>query len=386
MVESAPPGLVLLVEDEPLLLRAYARWLESAGMIVVCASDGSIAKKLIATKKFDVIVSDLAMPGTTGVQLLRAVREHDLDVPVILITGTPTLATAIQAVDLGALRYLVKPFDEAVLLEAVTRAHRLHRLAKLKREAMLLVGHDRNQVGDLAGLGASLDRALATLWMAYQPIVIWSTRQIYGFEALLRCDEPTLPTPDAIFHAAQRLGRVEHLGQAIRDAVAATMRETARTAVMFVNLHPRELLDEALYSPTAALSQVAERVVLEITERESLDDIDGVTRRVAKLRAMGFRIAVDDLGAGFAGLTSFAQLEPEVVKFDMSLVRGLHDNAIKQKLIRAMTTLFGELAITTISEGVETAAERDALVSCGCDVFQGYLFARPGKSLSPVSW
>ena len=385
VIEPEAAGRVLLVDDEPLLLRAYARWIRSAGMTVTCAPNGHAAAAMMTTTRFDVVVSDIAMTGMDGVQLLQAVREHDLDVPVVLMTGTPTMATAIKAVELGALRYLVKPFGESALQEVVVHANRLHKLAKLKREAVLLVGDGDQQLGDLAGLGASLDRALATMWMAYQPIVAWTAHEVYAFEALLRSREPTLPHPGAIFHAAERLDRLVEVGRKVRDHVA-TMVEGASRALMFVNLHTRDLLDEALYSPSAALSKVAGRVVLEITERVSLDDVTDAVERVAKLRKMGFRVAVDDLGAGFAGLTSFTQLEPEVVKFDMSLVRGLDENATKRKLIQSMTSLFRELGITTVAEGVETIAERDALVSCGCDLFQGYLFARPAGVFPTPVW
>ena len=385
MMEPVPAGRVLLVDDEPLLLRAYTRWLRNAGLVVESAPDGRTAARMIAESRFDVIVSDIMMSGMDGVQLLQAVRERDLDVPVVLMTGTPTVGTAISAVELGALRYLVKPFTESVLRGVVAHAQRLYRLAKLKREAVLLVGQGNNQVGDLMGLGTSLDRALDGMWMAYQPIVVWSRRQVYAFEALLRSNEPTLPHPEAVFHAAERLDRLVEVGRMIRDRVAAVV-DGASSVLMFVNLHTRDLLDDALYLPTAALSKVARSVVLEITERVSLDEVTDAAIRVARLRTMGFRIAVDDLGAGFAGLTSFTRLEPEVVKFDMSLVRGLHESTTKQKLIQAMAALFRELDITAIAEGVETTAERDALVSCGCDLFQGYLFARPGGSFPVPIW
>jgi EAL domain-containing protein (putative c-di-GMP-specific phosphodiesterase class I) len=155
---------------------------------------------------------------------------------------------------------------------------------------------------------------------------------------------------------------------------------------MFVNLHTRDLLDESLYAAESPLSRHASRVVLELTERAALEEIPGAADRVARLRAMGFRIAVDDLGAGYAGLTTFAQLEPDVVKFDMSLVRDVDTHATKRKLIRAMSALFGELGMTVIAEGVETAAERDTLVAAGCELFQGYLFARPGRPFPAVTW
>jgi CheY-like chemotaxis protein len=170
---------VLVVDDEPALLRAYVRWLESAGCTVEQASDGQAASALVADHRYDVIVSDIGMPGMDGVQLLRAVRERDHDVPVILMTGAPAAASAISAVEYGATRYLVKPFKELVLCDAVRHAVRLHTLAKLKREALVVVGGGHSQLGDLADLGPRFDRALATLWMAYQPIVRWSTKTVW---------------------------------------------------------------------------------------------------------------------------------------------------------------------------------------------------------------
>src|SRR3954468_21607980 len=107
--------------------------------------------------------------------------------------------------------------------------------------------------------------------------------------------------------------------------------------------------------------------------------------RMASLRAMGYRIAIDDLGACYAGLTSFAQLEPEVVKVDMSLVRGIDRSAVKQKLVRSIIALCTELGIHLIAEGIETPEERDMLVALGGDLCQGYLFAKPGRGFpTPV--
>jgi EAL domain-containing protein (putative c-di-GMP-specific phosphodiesterase class I) len=155
---------------------------------------------------------------------------------------------------------------------------------------------------------------------------------------------------------------------------------------LFVNLHVTDLLDSALYSHEAALSQIAHRVVLEITERSALDQVKDARNRVASLREMGFRIAVDDLGAGYAGLTSFALLEPEIVKLDMSLVRDVHKNNTKQKIIRSMAGLSKDMGMLVVAEGVETRDEREALIELGCDLLQGYLFARPGPPFPEVHW
>src|SRR5262249_56020690 len=117
------------------------------------------------------------------------------------------------------------------------------------------------------------------------------------------------------------------------ERVAKTLDEQAMTSLLFINLHAMELDDDSLMSAAAPLSRHAARVVLEVTERAPLEKIRDVTGRVAQLRALGYRIAVDDLGAGYAGLTSFAHLEPEVVKVDMSLIRGIDRSPMKQKLL-----------------------------------------------------
>jgi EAL domain-containing protein (putative c-di-GMP-specific phosphodiesterase class I) len=209
---------------------------------------------------------------------------------------------------------------------------------------------------------------------------------LYGYEALVRTTEPTLPHPGAIIDAAERLGKLKVLGHAIREAAARGFRNAPEDAVLFVNLHPHDLNDDAILHPDAALTKLAHRVVLEITERAAVADGQDVRDRVAALRAIGYRIAIDDLGAGYAGLTAFAQLEPEVVKLDMSLVRDVHQQGTKRKLIRSMTELCHDMGRMVVAEGIESAEERDALAKLGCELMQGYLFARPGEAFPAVNW
>ena len=108
---------------------------------------------------------------------------------------------------------------------------------------------------------------------------------------------------------------------------------------------------------------MASRVVLEITERASLDGLRDIRDRTKALRNLGFRLAVDDLGAGYAGLTSFASIEPEVVKIDMSLVRGIDANPVKHAIVDKLTALAHHLHILVVAEGIETPGERDALAA-----------------------
>jgi EAL domain-containing protein (putative c-di-GMP-specific phosphodiesterase class I) len=372
-------GLVLLVDDEPTIVRGFARILTSAGFSVQIAHDGREAADLARGQSFDAIVSDIAMPEMNGLQLLRSVREHDLDVPVILMTGGPAVESAVQAMEYGALRYLIKPVESKQLEEVVARATRLHQMAKIKREALELFRLEGKHLGDRAGLEVRFANALKTLWLAFQPIVSWGNKSVVAYEALVRNEEPTLRAPPDLFEAAERLGRLRELGQIIRDRVAQTLIDIPIEAEVFVNVHALELDDDSLFDPSAPLSAFAKRVVLEITERAPLDKIKDANARVATLRAMGYRIAVDDLGAGYAGLSTFASLEPDVVKADMSLIRDIHQSAVKQKVVGSIVALCKDLRIEFVAEGIETEAERDCVASLGGDNLQGYLFARPHR-------
>jgi EAL domain-containing protein (putative c-di-GMP-specific phosphodiesterase class I) len=382
---GARPRL-LIADDEKALLRVVARALELAGFEVSTAEDGSTALQLLAERHFDAVLTDVVMPGMTGVALLRAVRARDLEVPVLLMTGAPDVATAAEAVHYGAAEYMIKPVSIERLAATVRKAVALSALARAKRDSMRLLESERPEAGDRAGLEITLDRALGSLWMAYQPIVDAATHALFGYEALLRSGEASLPHPGAVLDAAERLGRLEDVGRAVRKRAPEPMPSAPPPAVLFVNLHASDLEDETLTSSSSPLGQMASRVVLEITERASLDAVKNVRSRCGRLRELGFRIAIDDLGAGYAGLTSFAQLEPEFVKLDMSLIRDVHRHPVKQKLVRSMTALCKDLGIAVVAEGIETVEERDMIVELGCDFLQGYLLAKPGRPFPEISW
>jgi EAL domain-containing protein (putative c-di-GMP-specific phosphodiesterase class I) len=173
---------------------------------------------------------------------------------------------------------------------------------------------------------------------------------------------------------------VQELGQRVRDAIAETAALAPPGAVLCVNLHALDLTADHLYAPDAPLSRVAERVVLELTERAALYRVDHLPARISKLRELGYRIALDDLGASHAGLSSFRQLDPDIVKLDMSLIRDVDSSSAKASLIKSMITLCTqELGMRVVCEGVETERERDTLQSVGADLQQGYLFGMPAR-------
>jgi EAL domain-containing protein (putative c-di-GMP-specific phosphodiesterase class I) len=376
---TAIRGRVLFVDDDEQVARAYERILIKAGYAVVVSNDPREAVSRFRQGGFDVVVSDVRMPGMSGLDLLRAIRERDLDVPVIIMTGSPEVQSATEAIEHGAFRYLTKPVDFGQLLNLVARAVRLHEMARVRREALQQHDADVRYGSDRAGIEGRFNRALTNLWIAYQPIVSWSRRSLFAYEALVRTEEPTLGNPAHLFDAAERLKRLPELGQAIRRQVAATLAQVPSATPVFVNVHPADLQDETLFAPDSLLSAFASQVVLEITERAAIDEVPDLIARMAQLRGMGFRIALDDLGAGYAGLASFAQLEPEVVKIDMSIVRGISDSTTKQRLFGSIVSLCHDLDIHLVAEGIETVSERDTVVGLGGDLCQGYLFARPAR-------
>lgn len=386
------PGRILFVDDEEAILRVMSRGLEREGHHVTTAQSGEAALGALDADPvpFDAIVTDLQMPGITGLELLRAIRRRDLDVPVLILTGSPSVETAIEAMEYGAMQYLLKPVPMERIGAVVLRAVRLGRLARTKRDALRATPHDglpggMHGAGDRAGLEASFDRMMTGIWPAYQPIVR-RDGTLYGYEALLRSEEPALSHPGAVLDAAEKLGRGGLLGQKMRALATAPFAIAPDRGVLFVNLHPDDLFDDDVLDARAPLSAIASRVVLEVTERAAIKSMERLRYRIAEIRERGFRLAIDDLGAGYAGLGAFAALEPEVVKLDMSLIRDIERAPTQRKIVRAMTVLCHDLGIEVVAEGIETRAELDVVLDAGCDLFQGFLFAKPGRAFPPFHW
>jgi EAL domain-containing protein (putative c-di-GMP-specific phosphodiesterase class I)/CheY-like chemotaxis protein len=382
---EAPPRAVLVVEDDPAVGRSLQRVLESEGYDVELADDGNVAIETLMHRPFDVVLSDIRMPGMSGVELLSLVRACDIDVPVILMTGAPTVETAIEAVSLGAVQYLQKPTPMDVVLRAIDQALRSSRAARAKRDTLPPESGQAEAGAALPALRAAFEHALDGMWMAFQPIVDARRRRVFGYEALMRTQAGALVDPGDILEAAERLGRLGDLGARIRARCAEAFQRAPDDALLFVNLHPRDLLEKDLYEASSPLTKIAHRVVLEITERSTIEEVKDIEARLAVLRYHGYRIAIDDLGAGYAGLSSFVSLGPEIVKLDMSLVRGVHRSDIRRRVIGSLVSLCAEMGMRVVAEGVELAEERDAVRKLGCDLLQGYFFARPGPAFPSIA-
>jgi EAL domain-containing protein (putative c-di-GMP-specific phosphodiesterase class I)/CheY-like chemotaxis protein len=380
-------GRVLVVDDDLAIRRVCARVLGGEGWLVTLADNGRAALAELERSKvpFDCILSDVNMPELDGFELVRAMRTRDDDIPVLLMTGDPSLDGAVRAIEDGAVSYITKPFTQEALAASVARAARRHGVTRMRRRAdswsRAVYGSTPDEAQQIEDRFA---RAIEKSWMAFQPIIDVTQQRVFAYEALLRTDEESLRRTDIFIATAERLDKIHLLGRTVRTAVARAAAEAPSDTLLFVNVHGLELTDEDLFSSDTGLARMAGRVVLEITERTGLDPAAGPTR-VAMLRKLGYRIAVDDLGAGYAALGALATLEPEIVKLDMSLVRDIDRHATKRRVVAAIASLCRELGSRVVAEGVETEAERKACIDSGIDLLQGYLFAKPARGFQPVS-
>lgn len=230
----------------------------------------------------------------------------------------------------------------------------------------------------------SLDEAKARITSAlrtgqptivYQPIYHLKSGRLDGLECLSRFNmEPTRP-PDQWFAEAADVGMGADLElAAIRTALQA-LPLIPPDAYLSVNCSPRTILDEGLRKFLQGVD--LRRVVLELTEHDYVHDCPALVSVLSPLRAMGLRLAIDDAGAGYAGLRHVLNFQPEKIKLDISLTKNLDADPKRRALASALIAFGREIRAHIIAEGVETAAELASLMRLGVDSAQGYFLARP---------
>jgi EAL domain-containing protein (putative c-di-GMP-specific phosphodiesterase class I) len=375
---------VVVAEADEGARGALAAQLDPAWGEVSAAATAEEAIARVRDRPHDVVLGNIALPRMDALELLRRIRLHDLDVPVVLLAPGPGLPSAARALEHGAFRILVRPPSPADLIRTLDDAHRFLQLARARRKALQLLGGQPMSLGDRASLEGRFQRALEQLSLVFHPVVHWREQRVVGYEALVRSEETDMDTPALLLQAAARLGRGRELSRMIRAEVARRAPEAPAGAHLHVNLLAADLLDEQLCSPRAPLTALASRVVLELSERASFDELLGAGERVSALRKLGFRIALDDVGAGYAGLTALSQLRPEMVKIDCGLISSVDRNPLKQSIVGSIGKLGRELGMVVVAEGVETAEERDVAADLGCDHQQGFLFGRPAPDFEPA--
>ena len=366
---------ILLVDDEPQVTESLSLGLRRETYDVLTANSAQEALEILEKQPIEVVVSDEQMPSMSGSEFLSIVHDRWPATIRLILTGQASMDAAIRAINEAQIfRFLTKPCRAKDLRNTLAAALEAYDAAASAAETTTANGAGAAEDG--ASLNARFRAMMDSLWMAYQPIVPASSPGIYGYEALVRVDGAS---PPELFQIAGELGRVAELEEEIWTVIARDLRNLDERLSCFVNLSPQAMNDSQIFSEDHPLIRFADRIVLEISENARLDSIAGLEDKLECLRELGYRIAIDDLGAGHAGLMSFAHLNPDMVKLDRALVADIEPSSTRATLVGSMARLCHELRIDCLAEGIETKEELRIVTDLGCNLIQGYLTGRPGK-------
>ena len=337
----------------------------------------------------DLVLLDLHMPGLDGFTLLdeiaASVAADDI-VPVLVLTADVTIDARELALGHGALDFLTKPFHYPELL---LRVHNLLNVRAIhtrvqEHDAVMtsqLAVHARSAQADIERrrrIDARIDAVAAGegMTMVFQPVVDLVDGSIVGAEALARFSAPDVTRSDVWFLEADEVGRrVEAELLAVGQAVDR-LDELPGDAFLSVNACAETICSGILGDRLASLPGY--RLVVELTEHESIDDYEALVAGIDALRDRGIRLAVDDTGSGFSSFHHILRLSPDIIKLDRALVTGVDTDPARRSLMAAMVHFADETGTVLIGEGIETESELSVLRSLGLRHGQGYLLARPG--------
>lgn len=230
-----------------------------------------------------------------------------------------------------------------------------------------------------AAIGVIENRQLRVV---YQPIYRLKTGHVFGYEALARVDSPEFDTLPELYQAASAAGHVGELGRLHRSQAI----KHCPNQPLFINIFPSEFDYGLLVQPDDAIFRHQQPVILEVTESIPLEYFDQCHDVIRELRKKGIQLAIDDLGAGYSNLKYIADLVPDFVKLDRSLIQGVEEGNRQAKLLRMMVRLCKNMGARVIAEGIETIRELVVAERAGVDFCQGFLLGRPDPSPGGESW
>jgi len=385
---------ILVVDDEPANTTILNRLLRQAGYLEVeVLNDSRLAIEAYETFRPDIVLLDLHMPEIDGYTILGEIADPErqgIRPPVIVLTADATRTARERALRMGAADFITKPLDHLeVLLRIRTQlATRFLELELLGRNVDLeitvsdleeqLVERERREQQRAEGLaivGGALEPG--AIQPVVQPIIHLATGATVGFEALARFPADPSRTPESWFRTAGDVGLLEDLElAAIREAIARADRLPV-SSYLSLNLSPATALSRRLGAALEGLPPA--RTVLEITEHAEVPDYVDLREALAPLRARGARLAIDDAGAGFASLRHILQLEPDIIKLDISITRDVDADRSRRALAAALASFGEEMGVELIAEGIETRTELEALRALGVGYGQGYYIGRPAR-------
>lgn len=374
------PIRVMIADDDVVFREALAEVLRSdpGCDLVGVASGAGEAIDMAGSLRPDVAILDVKMPDGGGARATSEIRDRSPRTKILGFSAYGDRETVFDLLRRGASGFLVKGSSPAALIDGV------HNVFAGRSPLSPSVAHD--VVGRLAEVLQSDSEAQAQqrsrlerlrhamgggLRIAYQPIVRLIDRRPVGYEALARFDCAPA-NPERWFAEAADAGLlIDFELTAVKAGLVD--RPGGLDTFISLNVSPETILSGRLQDLTLGRGQC----VVEVTEHAPVADYDSLARAFAPLKKRGIRLAVDDAGAGFASLRHILMLEPQLIKLDLSLTRGIDENRRQRGLAAALTRFASEIEASVIAEGVETEAEVRALQGLGVELGQGFLFGEP---------
>jgi EAL domain-containing protein (putative c-di-GMP-specific phosphodiesterase class I) len=368
---------VLVVDDNPANVELLTSLLAGEGMSsVTTETDSRRVRDLLPSVNPDLVLLDLHMPHVDGFALLQQISRFAAGsyLPVLVVTADITTEARNRALAQGARDFLAKPLDlvEVTLRVAnLLETRQLH--AALRRT--LSAGADERAHDEL--MRARIEGVLSDSAMTpfYQPVVDIDTMVTVGHEALARFAEPHERGPAGWFADAFRVGLGVELEWLAAIRSLAALASAPPPTFLAINMSPATILH--LAEQHLCEEELCPQIVIELTEHVPLEDYAAVHRALRGIREHGARLAADDLGSGYAGFRHLISLKPDIIKLDMSLVRGIHSNRGARALASALVAFAADVGAAVIAEGVEEAAELSGLRDIGVLMAQGYYLGRP---------
>ena len=381
---------VLIVDDIDSNVQHLELILRMAGASSVhIVSDARSAVDRCLEVRPDVVLLDLDMPLVDGYEVLtslRGVLPVEGFLPVLALTGDTTNQARERALDAGVNDFLTKPYDDVEFVQRVrnlltmralyrtVQRHNVELQAELDAHAE---GHRRVTVeSDLRRARVADVIANDALRMVYQPIVDLAGGQTVGVEALARFDSEPQRSPAAWFAEAAAVGLAIELDLAAVEASLGALDWLPDDVFLSLNVSPATAISGRLHDCLRGVR--SDRIVLELTEHTRIDDYDVLRSALDELRQQGARVAVDDAGAGYAGLQQILRLRPDIVKLDLEFTRTIDADPVRRALATSLVTFGRDTGELIIAEGIETPEEFDTLERLGVCWGQGFYLARPG--------
>jgi EAL domain-containing protein (putative c-di-GMP-specific phosphodiesterase class I) len=381
---------ILVVDDLDANVVLLERLLRAAGVgDVRTLVDPRLVTEYCLRWEPDLVLLDLHMPEMGGVEVLEALQRAmpaDAFMPVLVLTGDCTSTAKEHALAAGAKDFVAKPINRTEvllrvqnLLETRSLYTRLQRhKAQLQTALDQKLEQERRAVQRRRAWHSEISDVLAggVLTMVFQPVVDLLCGDVAGVEALARFNSTPLRPPNEWFAQAAQVGLGTTLElHAVQQAITH-IGFLDPDQFMSVNVSPTTATTEELRECVAVAP--GNRVILELTEHVQVADYDALWPSFDELRAQGVRIAVDDAGAGYAGLQHILRLQPDIVKLDHDLTHDIHRDPARQALASAMATFAKDIGAALVAEGIENEDELDTLRDMGVPWGQGYHLARPG--------